>query len=154
MKLAKFVAAVTVSFLTVSLFAKVAGTWVIQMDIPQMPQSEDTAQTLTIEVDDEGNHSGTLSGRMGESMEIDAIDVDEGEFSFDVSFEMGGNSMTMTYKGTVEDGEMSGTVSMGSGEWSQEFDFTGEPKEEDEEEAGDEEAEEEEAAEEATEDAA
>ncbi len=122
---------------SMSVFAKIEGTYVIETNWGggggggargggdyEMPE-----QTLTISVDEEGAYSASYDGGRGEPRDATDVEVDENEFSITFVFEMRGNEFEMTYAGKVEDGEMSGTVTHQMGE----MEFTGKLKEEEEE---------------------
>lgn len=124
----KFVAALIAIFASATVFAKIAGTYVVEFE--GMP-TRGGETTLTFAVDDEGNYSATLSSAMGD-MEGDSVEVDGNEFAFSVTREGPQGDFTMSYSGKVEDGEMSGTLTHNWGEAS----FTGKLKEEESEEEG------------------
>lgn len=116
-------------FATATAFADIAGTYVLEMEGRQGRGGE---TTLTFAADDEGNYSATMASDWGENEGSD-VEVDGNEFSFTVTMETPRGDFSMTYSGTVEDGELSGTMS------AEGFDmtFTGKLKEEEsEEEAG------------------
>ena len=131
----KYAVALIALFASASVFAKIAGTYVLEMEGMGRGGGQDVEVTLTLAVDDEGNYSATMAmGSFGET-EGEDVEVDGNEFSFSVTRESQQGSFSMTYSGTVEDGELEGTITHDFGEMS----FTGKLKEEEteEEEAGD-----------------
>ncbi|MCY4143152.1 MAG: hypothetical protein OXG08_05620 [Gammaproteobacteria bacterium] len=124
---------------SMSVFAKIEGTYVIEVSwggggggggaARGGGERERPEQTLTISVDDEGEYSATYAGGWGGEQEASDIEVEENEFAITFVFEMRGNEFEMTYEGQVEDGEMSGTLTTQMGE----MEFTGKLKEEEEE---------------------
>ena len=93
------------------------GTWTITTETPRGSRES----TITLVMDEHGALTGTVSGRMGES-EISDGQVSGNDFSFVVKREFQGNSMTIGYKGTIDENDMKGTVSFGDRFSS---DFTG-----------------------------
>ena len=126
----KFVAALIMLFASATVFAKIAGTYVLEMEGRQGRGGE---TTLTFAVDDEGTYSATMASDWGENEGSD-VKVDGNEFSFSVTMETQGGDFTLSYSGKVEDGELSGTMSSEGFEMN----FTGKLKEEEEEEEGEE----------------
>ena len=124
----KFLAALIVLFASATVFAKVAGTYVLEFEGMGDRGGE---TTLTFAVDDEGTYSATMGSDRGD-MEGNDVEVDGNEFSFSITMETPRGDMTMSYSGSVEDGELSGTLDMQGYEMS----FTGKLKEEESEEEG------------------
>ncbi|MXW52388.1 MAG: hypothetical protein F4X44_10725 [Gammaproteobacteria bacterium] len=124
----KFLVALVALFVSATAFAKIAGTYVLEMEGGQGRGGE---STLTFAVDDEGTYSATMASDWGENKGTD-VKVDGNEFSFSVTMETQRGDFTLSYSGTVEDGELSGTMSSEGFEMS----FTGKLKEEEEEEEG------------------
>lgn len=86
----------------------VTGRWELTVDTPRGVQEV----TADLEMDEEGNLSGTVEGESSSGQVVDGW-VAGDRFSFTVSMTMGGRAMEATYSGTVEEDEMQGTVSMG-----------------------------------------
>lgn len=122
----KFLVALVALFVSATAFAKIAGTYVLEMEGGQDRGGE---TTLTFAVDDEGTYSATMASDWGENEGSD-VKVDGNEFSFSTTMETQGGDFTLSWSGTVEDGEMSGTMSTEAFEMS----FTGKLKDEEEEE--------------------
>lgn len=127
MKSLRFAATVLVTLAAVAAYSTIEGTYVIAIE--GMPQnSEMPEMTIGFSVDDEGNYSVVLGGGLADDeQEVQDVSVKENEFSFKVVGETPMGEVTMSFKGNVEDGKMSGTMS------SEGFDmkFTGKLKEED-----------------------
>jgi len=85
-----------------------SGTWTLTVESPRGTQ-ESTAE-LTMKED--GTLSGSVRGERGEGSVTEGW-VSGNRFSFTVAMTMGGRAMQTTYTGTVEGGEMEGTVSFG-----------------------------------------
>lgn len=131
----KFLAALIVLFASATVFGKIAGTYVLEFEgMGSRGGGDGSESTLTLAVDDEGNYSASMSmGAMGE-VEGQDVEVDGNEFSFSVIRETPRGDFSMSYSGTIEDGELSGTMSSDQFEMN----FTGKLKEEEEEEEGEE----------------
>lgn len=131
----KIAAALIVLFGSATVFAKITGTYVLEFEGMGGGGGQGGEVTLTLAVDDEGSYTATMSSQMGD-MEGDSVEVDGNEFSFSTTRETPQGDFTMSYSGTVEDGELTGTLTHDWGEAS----FTGKLKEEEssEEEDGDE----------------
>ena len=150
MKIFKFGVALIAMFFSVSILAEIEGTYVIEVQMGDRGGGGGGARgggggggerpetTLTISVDDEGEYSATMSGWGGEQTATE-VDVEENEFSITFVRQTQRGDWETTYNGEVEDGEMSGTLSMSGGDW--EVEFTGKLKEEEEAEPEGEEAE-------------
>ena len=129
----KFLAALIMLFASATVFAKIAGTYVLEFEGMGQGGGGDMGEiTLTFAVDDEGNYSAKLSmGSMGESEGQD-VEVDGNEFSFSITRETQRGDFSMTYSGKVEDGELTGSIGTDWGESP----FSGKLKEEESEEEG------------------
>ena len=127
-------AALITLFATATAFADITGTYVLEFEgMGQGGGGDRGEMTLTLAVDDEGNYSAKLAmGSMGESEGSD-VEVDGNEFSFTVTRETPRGDFSMTYSGTVEDGELTGSIGTDWGDNP----FTGKLKEEESEEEGD-----------------
>ena len=127
----KIVAALIALFASVSLIAEVAGTY--EIEFVGMAAAGPT--TLTMEKDDEGNYSGELSGSSGgmtETYEIEEVTVDGDKFSFTMTIEAEGMSMSFEYSGEVDGDEISGKISTEMGDI--EFEGTRQAEEEEDSE--------------------
>ena len=137
MKSLKFVAAGLVLLASVAAYSKIEGTYVLEFEgMGQMPAGADMPEiTMTFSVDDEGKYSVVVvgPGAMGEEEEQTGEDVtvDENEFSFKIVNETPMGEMAQEWTGKVEDGELTGTMSMAAGEFNMDMEFTGTLKEED-----------------------
>jgi hypothetical protein len=92
----------------VVLGADVSGKWVSEAmgkGGPQTYNLKQSGSTLT----------GTIEGGRGGAVEIQNGKVDGDNVSFDVTREMGGNSMTIKYSGTVSGDSMKLTMETGRG---------------------------------------
>ena len=89
--------------------ADVSGTWTIAMDTPG-GASESTA-TLTMAED--GKVTGEVDSERGGVAAIEDGRMNGDELSFKVSRDMGGRSMTASYRATVEGEELAGNLSAG-----------------------------------------
>ena len=134
----KILATLIVLFASATAFAKIAGTYTLEVE-GMGPQPEGQEVTLTLAVDDEGKYSAVLNTPMGKE-KSDSVKVDEGKFSFSTTVEGPQGNMSLSYSGTVKDGELKGKVA--SAAMGIEMSFTGKLKEEESEEGADEEAEE------------
>lgn len=133
----KVAAALIALFASATVFAKITGTYVLEFEgMGGGGGGQGGEVTLTLAVDDEGKYSATMTSPMGD-LEGDSVEVDENEFSFTVTRETPQGDFSMSYSGTVEDGEITGTLTHDWGEAS----FTGKLKEEEPtEEEGDDES--------------
>lgn len=132
----KIAMALIALFASAAVFAKISGTYVLEFEGMGGGGGQGGGEvTLTLAVDDDGNYSATMASPMGE-MEGESVDVEGNEFSFTTSRSTPQGDFTMSYSGTVEDGDLSGTMTHDWGETS----FTGTLKEEESEDEGEMEA--------------
>ncbi len=94
------------------------GTWLITVPTPQRTREV----TAVLEMAEDGTLTGDITTDRGETTVSDGW-VSGNRFSFTATMSMGDRSFEVTYTGTIEEDEMSGTVSFG-GRFS--ADFTGE----------------------------
>lgn len=87
----------------------VSGTWTINMDTPG-GSSESTA---TLAMDSEGKVTGEIDSPRGGVATVDDGRMSGDELTFKVSRDMGGRSMTASYRATVSGEEMEGNLSAG-----------------------------------------
>jgi hypothetical protein len=88
--------------------ADVSGKWTSEATGKGGPQ------TFTL-MQDGGKLNGKVEGGRGGAVDISNGKVDGDNVSFEVVREMGGNSMTIKYSGTVSGGTMKLTVDTGRG---------------------------------------
>ena len=133
MKILKLLASTLVLLVAFSTHADFAGKWDINLIIPDMPEGSDaTTMVFNIRQDEEGNYSGDMENSFGQSMEFSEISVEENEFEITITFDMGGQTVTMSFSGELEDEKLSGTADFGEAMGS--FEFTGTQAKEEEEE--------------------
>ncbi|MXW53447.1 MAG: hypothetical protein F4Z66_05575 [Gammaproteobacteria bacterium] len=119
-----------------TVFAQIAGTYAVEVE-GMGPGGEGPEVTLTLAVDEDGAYSATANTPMGKRSQ--SVEVDGNEFIFSTKVESPQGSMTMSYSGSVEDGELKGKVSAKA--LGMEMSFTGTLKKKESEERVDEEAE-------------
>lgn len=100
--------------------ANVSGTWEITIETGQ-GTFEGTA---SLEQSEDGTVGGTFSSQMGE-MDVESGVVSGEEFSFTLTVSAGGEEMELSFTGTVEGQEISGTGSGPFGSFTWEAERTG-----------------------------
>lgn len=123
-----FVSALVALAATLGLSSPVAaqdmtGTWEITSE------GRRGAQTMTLELVQDGSElTGTITMRMGgrrgggggggggmREIEITDGEIDGASFSFTMAIDMGGNSFSQHFSGTMDGDEISGTIEGGRG---------------------------------------
>jgi imidazolonepropionase-like amidohydrolase len=93
---------------TASTAAQVAGTWAMALTSPQGPLD------ITMVLTQSGNtFAGTMTSQMG-SMEISAGEISGRIATWTAVIQIGGQSITLNYRGEVEGNRMTGSVELGS----------------------------------------
>lgn len=100
--------------------ANVSGTWDLTIEAGQ----GSLEGTATLEQAEDGTVSGTFSSEMGE-MDVERGVVSAEEFSFTLTVTAGGEEMELSFTGTVEGEEISGTGSGPFGSFTWEAKRTG-----------------------------
>lgn len=88
--------------------AQVAGTWAMTLTSPQGPL--EITMTLTQSA---GGFSGSMASQMG-SMEITGGEINGQIATWTTVLQMGGQSITLTYRGEVDGNRMSGSAELGN----------------------------------------
>lgn len=119
---------------SLTVFAKVEGTYVLSNDQDDNSPFDPKQTTLAINVDDEGKYSATLTSGFGAVNNSDNVEVTDDEFEASFVLSTSQGEFTVTNAGKVKNGSLSGTL---SGTLSEEGDeikvnFTGKLKEENE----------------------
>ena len=86
-------------------YGSLLGIWEMTMETPRGPVTQVFSFT-----DADGDLSGTVSSRMGES-NMENVSFEEGKVTFQVVRNFRGNSMTQTFTASVEGNELVGTLS-------------------------------------------
>ncbi len=90
--------------------ADISGKWTYEQ------QGRNGAMTVTMTLKADGsNLTGSISGRNGDTA-INNGKIDGDKFSFDVTRQMGDNSVTIKYSGTVAGDELKMSVDAGRGQ--------------------------------------
>jgi hypothetical protein len=88
--------------------AQVGGTWAVTANTPQ------GSQTMTMTLTQTGeSFSGSMSGEMG-SLPITDGQITGRSASWSITIQMGGQSMTVSFRGDVEGTRMRGTAELGA----------------------------------------
>ena len=106
----------------------IAGTYVLDQEENESNLGERWSMTLS--VDDEGNYSATVT-TLKEELKATSVEVDGNDFSFSVSREDAKSDYQVMYSGSVKNGKMSGSFTIGEGKVF----FSAKLKEEESEEA-------------------
>ena len=111
MRTIQCLAAFTALLAPLAVFAKIEGTYVIEVD---GSNSKVADSTLAVRVDEDGQYFATLTNSLGVLLYTEDIDVDESEFeaSFFMWKSKGEKQITLT--GQLENGELIGKFSTGS----------------------------------------
>lgn len=99
-------------FASTTVFGDIAGTYVLDQD--KNGSNEDSRWSLTLAVDDDGNYSATVT-TLTEKLKAKSVEVKGNEFSFSITREDASSEYKVLYSGTVENGEMSGSFTIGEG---------------------------------------
>lgn len=119
---------------TTTVFGDIAaGTYVLDQD--EDGSNEDARWSMTLAVDDDGNYSATVT-TLKDELKAESVEVDGKEFSFSITREDANSDYKVLYSGTVENGKMSGSFTIGEGKMF----FSATLKEEEPEEASEEDA--------------
>ena len=103
-------ASIVALFVPLSLHAEIEGTYVLEDT--EESRYKWTQPELSIEVDDEGEYSATLTKKSGEVLlETENIEVDEKEFKATFTTSSGLGEFDITFAGRVKDSKLSGTIS-------------------------------------------
>ncbi len=114
-------------FASTAIFGNIAGTYVLDQEENESNLGERWSMTLS--VDDEGNYSATVT-TLKEELNAESVEVDGKKFSFSITREDANSDYKVLYSGTVENGKMSGSFTIGEGKMF----FSAKLKEEDSEE--------------------
>jgi hypothetical protein len=88
--------------------AQIAGTWGLTLQSPQGPMD------ITMSVNQSGaSFSGTMTSMMG-TQTIDEGQVNGRNVSWSLTMQVGGQSITLNYRGQVEGNRMTGSAELGS----------------------------------------
>ena len=111
--------AVAASVSVAAVRASLTGTWTITVETPQGALES----TWELEQSDDGGLKGVTSNEMMGEQPFEGGWVDGDAFGFDMYVEAQGQGIDVSYEGTFTDDEMSGTISVGGGQFT--ADFTG-----------------------------
>lgn len=114
-------------FASPAIFGNIAGTYVLDQE--ENESNLDERWSMTLSVDDEGNYSATVT-TLKEELKATSVEVDGYEFSFSITREDANSDYQVMYSGSVKNGKMSGSFTIGEGE----IFFSAKLKEEDSEE--------------------
>jgi hypothetical protein len=110
------IAAMAILLVMTASAADVAGKWV-----GQMPTRDGQTRETTFDLKASGDKlSGTMSSPQG-AVEIKDGKVSGGDISFKVSFDAGGNTIVLLFKGTVSGDQIKFTRKREGADQSQEF---------------------------------
>ena len=115
-------------FASTAIFGNIAGTYVLDQE--ENESNLDERWSMTLSVDDEGNYSATVT-TLKEELKATSVEVDGNEFSFSITREDASSDYQVTYSGSVKNGKMSGSFTIGEGKMF----FSAKLKEEEQEEA-------------------
>ncbi|MCY3884972.1 MAG: hypothetical protein OXG24_08685 [Gammaproteobacteria bacterium] len=90
------------------ILAGIEGTYLLEAN---RNKSTVRQPTLTINIDDEGSHSATLTSQFGAVSNTDDVTVSENELKATFVLEAGQGEFKVSYAGKVENGLLSGTIS-------------------------------------------
>ena len=124
----KFLIASLTLFASTAIFGSIAGTYVLDQE--ENESNLDERWSMTLSVDDEGNYSATVT-TLKEELKATSVEVDGNEFSFSITREIAKSDYEVVYSGTVEDGVITGSITIGKGKMF----FSAKLKEEEQEEA-------------------
>ena len=111
-----WVAAMAILLVMTAAAADVAGKWV-----GNMPTRDGQTRETTFEFKASGDTlTGTMSGPQG-AIDIKDGKISGGDFSFKVSFDAGGNTIVLLFKGTVSGDQIKFTRKREGADQSQEF---------------------------------
>ena len=111
-----WVAAMAILLVMTAAAADVAGKWV-----GNMPTRDGQTRETTFEFKASGDTlTGTMSGPQG-AIEIKDGKISGGDLSFKVSFDAGGNTIVLLFKGTVSGDQIKFTRKREGADQSQEF---------------------------------
>ena len=101
---------IVVLFVPLGLHAKIEGTYALEDN--EESRYKWTQMELTIEADDEGEYSATLTKKSGEVLlETKDVQVDEKKFEATFTSTSGLGEFDITYAGQIKDKKLSGTIS-------------------------------------------
>ncbi len=97
-----------------TVLANIAGTYELEYEGKEADRRASDL-TLTFAVDDQGNYSARVSSQMGDH-EGTNVEVDGSDFSFSVIRKTSKRDYLSTYSGTVKNGKLTGTLTIGHGD--------------------------------------
>lgn len=101
-------------FVSTTVFGNIAGTYVLDQEENESNLGERWSMTLS--VDDEGNYSATVT-TLKEELKATSVEVDGNEFSFSITREDANSDYQVMYSGSVKNGKMSGSFTIGEGKF-------------------------------------
>jgi hypothetical protein len=93
-----------------------SGTWRWEHD----EGGETIKDVLKLNIDDDGEVTGTYQGRIG-PIDLDEAEVEGDALSCDFEIEFGENTIEVEFEGTIDGDSVTGTVAISGGDESQEF---------------------------------
>ena len=101
-------------FVSTTVVGNIAGTYVLDQEENESKLGDRWSMTLS--VDDEGNYSATVT-TLKEELEATSVEVDGNEFSFSITREDANSDYQVMYSGSVKNGKMSGSFTIGEGKF-------------------------------------
>lgn len=108
MKGFQYIAASGALIVSIGVFAGIEGTYIIDAN---GNRSNLRQPTLTINIEDDGSYSATLTSQFGAVSKTDDVSVNENELKATFILEAGQGEFKISYEGEVENGMLSGTIS-------------------------------------------
>ena len=97
-------------FVPLSLLAEIEGTYILEDS--EEGRFQWTQPELTIEIDDDGEYSATLTKKSGEVLlDTKEVEIDAREFKATFTTSSGLGEFDITFAGRVKDSKLSGTIS-------------------------------------------